>query len=71
MKGVVLRWKSVEDTSALAGADHVAVHWGRAENPKVTTCTAGLKRQVWCTSGGAVSRFHVKPRRVAEGPFSY
>ena len=21
--------------------------------------------------GGAVSRFHVKPRRVAEGPFSY
>ena len=66
MKGVVLRWKSAEDTSALAGADQVAVHWGRTENPKVTSCTAGLKRQVWCTSGGGcepVSRETAASRR--------
>ena len=52
MEGIVLRWRSVEDTSALAGADRVAVHWGSTANPIVTTCTAGLKGQVWCTSWG-------------------
>ena len=52
MEGVVLRWKSVEDTSALACADRVAVHWGSTANPIVATCTAGLKGQAWCALPG-------------------
>ena len=52
MEGVVLRWRSVEDTSALAGADRVAVHWGSTANPSVTTCTAAVKGQAWCALPG-------------------